>query len=62
MQNLTVLQACNLWHSGAFLMETVPCVLYILMKHGNNAEEAIIRLKLVQTCTKLQSRERYKRQ
>ncbi|KAH3763747.1 ADP-ribosylglycohydrolase [Pelomyxa schiedti] len=41
--NMSVLEGCTSWHSGAFLMETVPCVLYILMKHGDNAEEAIIR-------------------
>ncbi len=42
-KNLTALEACNLWHSGAYLLETVPSVLYILEKHGSNAEEAIIR-------------------
>jgi ADP-ribosylglycohydrolase len=31
------------WYSGAFLLETVPSVLYILERHGNDPEEAIIR-------------------
>ena len=42
-QGLSVLEACNSWYSGAFLLETVPCVLYILMLHGHDPEEAIIR-------------------
>lgn len=37
------LEACETWHSGAYLMETVPCVLYILMMHGQDPEEAIVR-------------------
>ncbi len=37
------LDACNAWYSGAFLLETVPCVLYILMNHGNDPQEAIVR-------------------
>ena len=41
--NLTVLDACNRWYSGAFLLETVPSVIYILMKHGDDPEEAILR-------------------
>ncbi len=35
--------ACRLWYSGAFLLETVPSVLYILYKHGHSFEEAVIR-------------------
>jgi len=42
-EDLSVLDACNRWHSGAFLLETVPSVLYILMRHGDNFEEAIVR-------------------
>ena len=38
-----VLEACDSWYSGAYLLETVPCVLYILMCHGHDPEEAIIR-------------------
>jgi ADP-ribosylglycohydrolase len=41
--NLTVVEACNRWYSGAYLLETVPCVLYTLMRYGDQAEEAIVR-------------------
>jgi ADP-ribosylglycohydrolase len=37
------LEAGHDWYSGAYLLETVPSVLYILMRHGNNPEEAIVR-------------------
>jgi ADP-ribosyl-[dinitrogen reductase] hydrolase len=40
---LDVLEACEAWSSGAYLLETVPSVLYILMRHGDDAEAAIIR-------------------
>lgn len=42
-KGMTVLEACNWWGSGSNLFETVPTVLYILAKHAENAEEAIIR-------------------
>ncbi len=42
-KGLSTLEACEGWHSGAFLLETVPCVLYILMRHGDDPEEAIVR-------------------
>lgn len=42
-EKLTVLDACNQWYSGAFLLETVPSALYILMRHGDDFEEAIVR-------------------
>ena len=38
-----VAAACDGWYSGAFLLETVPAVLYILERHGNEPEEAIVR-------------------
>ena len=41
--NLPVVEACDSWHSGAYLLETVPSVLYILMRHGDDPEEAIVR-------------------
>jgi hypothetical protein len=41
--DLPVVEACNSWYSAAFLMETVPSVIYILMKHGGDLEEAIVR-------------------
>lgn len=42
-KGLSTLEASESWHSGAYLMETVPCVLYILMKHGDDLEEAMVR-------------------
>jgi ADP-ribosylglycohydrolase len=40
---LSVADACARWQSGAYLVETVPSVLYILMRHGHDPEDAIIR-------------------
>jgi ADP-ribosyl-[dinitrogen reductase] hydrolase len=42
-EDLAVLQACEQWYSGAFLLETVPSVLFILARHSNDPEEAIVR-------------------
>ena len=42
-RKLSAVEACNSWYSAAFLMETVPSVIYILMKHGRDLEEAIVR-------------------
>lgn len=39
----TTLAAANKWYSGAYLLETVPCAIHILMQHGHDAEQAIIR-------------------
>jgi ADP-ribosylglycohydrolase len=39
---LTVEEACNQWYSGAFLLETVPSIIFILMRHGEDPEEAIV--------------------
>jgi ADP-ribosylglycohydrolase len=41
--NVATLEACNSWYSGAFLLETVPCVLYILARHAGDPEEAMVR-------------------
>jgi ADP-ribosyl-[dinitrogen reductase] hydrolase len=41
--NLPVVEACNAWYSGAFLLETLPSVIYILMRHGHDPEKAIVR-------------------
>ena len=38
-----VFTAGNKWFSGAYLLETVPTVLFILAKHSHEPEEAIIR-------------------
>jgi len=42
-RKLSVSEACDQWGSGANLFETVPSVLYILSKHGQDTEEAIVR-------------------
>ena len=42
-RGLTALEGCNSWYSGAYLLETVPSVVYILMLHGRDPEDAIIR-------------------
>lgn len=42
-RGLAVLEAGDLWGSGAFLLETVPSVLYILMRHAQDPEEAMVR-------------------
>ena len=36
-------EACDAWHSGAYLLETVPCALWILAQHAHDPEEAIAR-------------------
>lgn len=43
VSNMSAIDAGNEWHSGAFLLETVPSVLYILMRHAQDPEEAIVR-------------------
>jgi ADP-ribosylglycohydrolase len=42
-RGLSILEAGEIWYSGAFLLETVPSVLFILMRHAHDPEEAIIR-------------------
>jgi len=39
----SVREACDHWYSGAYLLESVPSVLYILMRHAGDPEEAIVR-------------------
>ncbi len=34
---------CDRFYSGAYLLETVPCALLILERHGHDPEEAIVR-------------------
>lgn len=36
-------EACDAWLSGAYLLETVPSVLWILANHAHDPEEAIVR-------------------
>lgn len=42
-RDLSVADACGAWWSGAFMLETVPSVLYILSRHAHDPEEAIVR-------------------
>jgi len=42
-RGLSVKEGCDHWWSGAFLLETVPCVIYTLMRHADDVEEAIVR-------------------
>jgi ADP-ribosyl-[dinitrogen reductase] hydrolase len=42
-RKLDVREAGDSWYSGAYLLETVPSVLYILMCHAHDPEEAIVR-------------------
>jgi ADP-ribosyl-[dinitrogen reductase] hydrolase len=42
-QHWTTRQACDAWGSGAYLLETVPSVLWILANHAHDPEEAIVR-------------------
>ena len=39
----SVEHAAGAWFSGAYLLETVPCVLLILARHADSPEEAIVR-------------------
>jgi ADP-ribosyl-[dinitrogen reductase] hydrolase len=36
-------EACAAWSSGAYLVETVPALLWILARHAHEPEEAIVR-------------------
>ena len=36
-------EACTAWSSGAYLLETVPSMLWILARHAHDPEEAIVR-------------------
>lgn len=40
---LSALEAQGRWYSGAYLLETVPCVLHILALHGHDPEDALVR-------------------
>lgn len=41
-RQLDVATAGNIWHSGAYLLETVPTVLYILERHGQDPRVAVL--------------------
>lgn len=40
---ISVVDACNTWYSGAYLLETVPSALLILARCADDPEEAMIR-------------------
>ncbi|MBN1319683.1 MAG: ADP-ribosylglycohydrolase family protein [Thermoleophilia bacterium] len=40
---MSVVEAAERWRSGAYLIETVPCVLQVLALHSGDPEEAIVR-------------------
>lgn len=40
---LSVEEACRSWGSGSYLLETVPSALYILARHADDPERAMIR-------------------
>lgn len=42
-EGLSVSTACDRWYSGAFLLETVPSILYILERYKSDPQEAIRR-------------------
>jgi ADP-ribosyl-[dinitrogen reductase] hydrolase len=42
-RDLTILEACDQWRSGAYLLETVPSTLYILARHAGDPQEALVR-------------------
>jgi ADP-ribosylglycohydrolase len=39
---MDVAAAGDIWHSGAYLLETVPTVLYVPSRHGHSARDAIL--------------------
>jgi ADP-ribosylglycohydrolase len=41
-EGMSVVDACNAWYSGAFLLETFPSALFILMRYAKTPEEAIV--------------------
>ena len=41
-RNLSIVDAWESWYSGAYLLETAPCVVYILERCGNDPAEAIV--------------------
>ena len=41
-RNMEVDAACGQWYSGAYCLETVPSVLYILARHTHDPERAIL--------------------
>lgn len=42
-ENWSILDASARWYSGAYLLETMPCALFILSRYADQPEEAIVR-------------------
>jgi hypothetical protein len=42
-ENWSTLEASTRWYSGAYLLETMPCALFILSRYADKPEEAIVR-------------------
>ena len=42
-KQVPALEAMEAWHSGAFLLETVPCALLLLATHADSPEAALVR-------------------
>jgi len=40
---ISVVDACNSWYSGAYLLETIPSTLLVLARYADDPEEAMIR-------------------
>jgi ADP-ribosylglycohydrolase len=42
-EDVSTLDALSRWYSGAFLLETIPAVIFLLARYGHDPEEAIVR-------------------
>lgn len=42
-RGMSTQEACDWWGSGAYLLETIPSVFFILAHHGGDPEEAVVR-------------------
>lgn len=42
-EGIDTVEACNAFHSGAYLLETMPCVILLLTRYGHDPQEAIVR-------------------
>lgn len=42
-RGLDIVEACDGWYSGAYMLETMPSVILILCRHGHEPEQAIVR-------------------
>ncbi|GEM_PF-1702513 len=41
--NWSVTEACHEWAGGSYLLETIPCLLYLLCRHADDPEYAMLR-------------------